>query len=152
MPLRPKGSDEGPDLALWLSDAGEGKPAELSLVLVVDDFTDAREMLVDYMEWAGYRTTQASYGQEAIEKAMRFLPHLILMDLALPGVDGWEAIRRLRGNRLTRLIPIVAVSAHVLPEDVRRAWEAGCDGFITKPVNPERLLALVSDLLGGGPD
>jgi len=124
-----------------------GKRSKMVLVLIAEDSLDSRELLVDFLQFAGYRTAQAADGQEAIEKAQRFRPQIILMDLAMPILDGWEATRRLKKNPHTSRIPIVAVTAHALPDDERRAKEAGCDAFLTKPVNPEELLATVGRTL-----
>jgi two-component system, cell cycle response regulator DivK len=148
--LQPEfGGSQDPNTAWCVGEQDVAKETEVPLILVVDDFADAREMLVEYLEGAGYRTTEAVYGIAAIAQATRYLPQLILMDLGMPGLDGWEATRRLRANPLTRLIPIVAVTAHVLLKEELQAMEAGCDRFITKPVNLAKLLAVIANLLRG---
>src|SRR5512132_3829055 len=90
------------------------------LILLVEDFDDAREMYRDYLEFSGFRVETARDGREAIEKARALRPHLILMDLSLPGIDGWEATRILKADPATAQLIIVALSAHALaPEGDR---------------------------------
>lgn len=113
--------------------------AEEPLILLVEDFEDAREMYRDYLEFCGYRVETARDGHEAINKARMLRPDLILMDLSLPGLDGWEATRLLKSDPVTRRIQIVALSAHALAAEGQRARAAGCDGFIAKPCLPTDL-------------
>jgi two-component system cell cycle response regulator DivK len=115
-------------------------PAPDPLILVVEDFDDAREMYRDYLEFAGFRVETARDGREGIEKARAFQPDLILMDLSLPGIDGWEATRLLKAAPETRQIIIIALSAHALATEGDRARAAGCDGFIAKPCLPPDLV------------
>ena len=110
------------------------------LILVVEDFDDAREMYRDYLEFSGFRVETARDGREAIDKAHALHPDLILMDLSLPGVDGWEATRLLKADPATRHLLIVALSAHALAAEGERARAAGCDGFIAKPCLPPDLV------------
>jgi CheY-like chemotaxis protein len=110
------------------------------LILLVEDFDDAREMYRDYLQFAGLRVEAARDGREAIEKARRLQPDLILMDLSLPGIDGWEATRLLKSDPATKHILIVALSAHALAAEGERAHRAGCDGFIAKPCLPTDLV------------
>jgi two-component system cell cycle response regulator DivK len=110
------------------------------LILVVEDFDDAREMYRDYLEFAGFRVETARDGREGIEKARALQPDLILMDLSLPGIDGWEATRLLKAAPETRQIIIIALSAHALATEGDRARAAGCDGFIAKPCLPPDLV------------
>ena len=110
------------------------------LILVVEDFDDAREMYRDYLEFAGFRVETARDGREGIEKARSLQPDLILMDLSLPGIDGWEATRLLKAAPETRQIIIIALSAHALATEGDRARAAGCDGFIAKPCLPPDLV------------
>jgi CheY-like chemotaxis protein len=117
------------------------------LILVVEDFDDAREMYRDYLEFSGYRVETARDGREAIDKAQALKPDLILMDLSLPGVDGWEATRLLKSDPVTRHLLIVALSAHALAAEGERAREAGCDGFIAKPCLPPDLVTEVERYL-----
>jgi CheY-like chemotaxis protein len=111
-----------------------------ALILVVEDFDDAREMYRDYLEFSGFRVETARDGREAIEKARALDPDLILMDLSLPGIDGWEATRLLKGDPATSHLLIVALSAHALAAEGDRARDAGCDGFIAKPCLPPDLV------------
>ena len=117
------------------------------LILVVEDFLDAREMYRDYLAFSGYRVETAADGQEAIEKARALQPDLILMDLALPIVDGWEATRRLKTDEATKAIPVIALTAHAMSGDREKAIEAGCDDYDTKPIELDRLLSKIEALL-----
>jgi two-component system cell cycle response regulator DivK len=117
------------------------------LILVVEDFEDAREMYRDYLEFSGFRVETARDGREAIEKAQALDPDLILMDLSLPGVDGWEATRLLKSDPATRHLLIVALSAHALAAEGERARAAGCDGFIAKPCLPPDLVIEITRYL-----
>jgi two-component system, cell cycle response regulator DivK len=117
------------------------------LVLVVDDFVDAREMYAEYFAFAGFRVAEAANGAEAIQKAFELTPQVILMDLAMPGMDGWEATRRLKADRRTKHIPVIAVTGHALSGFPRSAEEAGCDAFVTKPCLPHTLLGEVRRVL-----
>jgi two-component system cell cycle response regulator DivK len=119
------------------------------LILVVEDFDDAREMYRDYLEYAGFRVETARDGREAIEKARTLNPDLVLMDLSLPGIDGWEATRLLKSDPATKNILIVALSAHALAAEGERARSAGCDGFIAKPCLPPELVEEISKYLKG---
>ncbi len=130
MPHRRSRPDEKPDL-----------------ILLVDDYQDGREMYADSLRFAGYRTLEASSGLEALQLAFDRRPSLILMDLSLPGMDGWEVTARLKKDARTRHIPIVALTAHALQEERDRAERAGCDAFVAKPCLPEELLAEVQRLL-----
>jgi two-component system, cell cycle response regulator DivK len=117
------------------------------LILVVEDFDDAREMYRDYLEFSGFRVETARDGREAIDKAQALDPDLILMDLSLPGVDGWEATRLLKSDPATRHLLIVALSAHALAAEGDRARAAGCDGFIAKPCLPPDLVTEITRYL-----
>jgi two-component system, cell cycle response regulator DivK len=117
------------------------------LVLLVEDFADAREMYRDYLEFSGFRVETANDGREAIEKARTCRPDLVLMDLSLPGIDGWEATRILKSDPATAAVPILALSAHAMAPEGRRAEEAGCDGFIAKPCLPHELVAEIGRFL-----
>ena len=122
-------------------------PAPDPLILVVEDFDDAREMYRDYLEFAGFRVETARDGREAIEKARALQPDLILMDLSLPGIDGWEATRLLKAAPETKQIIIIALSAHALATEGERARAAGCDGFIAKPCLPPDLVHEITKYL-----
>ncbi len=114
--------------------------AAAPLILVVDDFLDNRQMYAEYLAFSGLRVEEAENGHEALEKAFAMLPDLIVMDLSLPGIDGWEATRRLKADARTKRIPVIALTGHALAGHSKGAMDAGCDAFITKPCLPERLL------------
>jgi CheY-like chemotaxis protein len=117
------------------------------LVLVVEDYQDAREMYAAYLQFAGYGVAEAANGVEAVEKAQELVPDIVLMDLALPRMDGWEATRRLKADPRTRHIPVVALTGHALAGHAEGAREAGCDAFVTKPCLPDALVAEIKRLL-----
>ena len=117
------------------------------LVLVVEDYQDAREMYAAYLQFSGFAVAEAANGVEAIEKTHELLPDIVLMDLALPKMDGWEATRRLKMDERTRHIPIVALTGHALAGHAEGAREAGCDAFVTKPCLPDALVAEIRRLL-----
>ena len=110
------------------------------LVLLVEDYEDAREMYRDYLEFSGFRVETARDGHEALDKARSLHPDVILMDLSLPGLDGWEATRILKSSPDTQDLRIIALSAHALGPEGERARIAGCDGFIAKPCLPTDLV------------
>ena len=124
-----------------------GAPRSQPLVLVVEDYQDAREMYAAYLQFSGFDVAEAGNGVEAIEKALTLLPDIVLMDLALPRMDGWEATRRLKSDVRTRHIPIVALTGHALAGHAEGAREAGCDAFVTKPCLPDALVAEIKRLL-----
>jgi two-component system cell cycle response regulator DivK len=119
------------------------------LILVVEDFDDAREMYRDYLLYTRFRVETARDGREAIEKARTLHPDLVLMDLSLPGIDGWEATRLLKSDPATKNIVVVALSAHALATEGERARAAGCDGFIAKPCLPPDLVEEISKYMKG---
>lgn len=121
--------------------------AAAPLILVVDDFLDNRQMYAEYLAFSGLRVEEAENGHEALEKAFEMLPDLIVMDLSLPGIDGWEATRRLKADPRTKRIPVIALTGHALAGHSKGAMDAGCDAFITKPCLPERLLEEVRKTL-----
>jgi len=118
------------------------------LVLLVDDFEDARVMYGQYLSRLGYRVTDAATGEEALELAFRDRPDVILLDMLLPGVDGWEVTRRLREAASTRTIKIIALTAHTLDRERRRIEHAGCDLFLAKPCLPADVAAAIARVLG----
>jgi CheY-like chemotaxis protein len=118
-----------------------------ALILLVEDFADAREMYHDYLTFSGFRVETASDGHEAVEKARALLPDLILMDLSLPGMNGWEATRILKSDPATRHLTIVALSAHALSVAEIRHGGAACDGFIAKPCLPPDLVSQITGFL-----
>ena len=117
------------------------------LVLVVEDYQDAREMYSAYLSFSGYRVAEATNGIEAIDKTIELMPDIILMDLALPRMDGWEATRRLKMDDRTKHIPIVALTGHALAGHAEGARQAGCDAFVTKPCLPDALVAEIQRML-----
>ena len=121
--------------------------AQSPLILVVDDYQDAREMYAEYLQFSGYCVAEARNGNEAVEQALALKPDLILMDLSLPGMDGWEATRRLKADESTKHIPIVALTGHALAGASEGARKAGCDSFVTKPCLPDDLVVEVRRML-----
>jgi two-component system, cell cycle response regulator DivK len=117
------------------------------LVLLVDDFQDNREMYAMYLEHAGLRVAEAGSGHEALDQAFSLQPDLIVMDLSLPGIDGWEATRRLKADERTKKIPVVALTSHAMEGYSEGARAAGCDAFVTKPCLPEQLLNEIRKVL-----
>ncbi|WP_239469997.1 response regulator [Archangium violaceum] len=117
------------------------------LVLIVDDYQDAREMYAEYLEFSGFRVAEARNGLEAMEKAFALHPSVILMDLSLPVMDGWEATRRLKNDVRTRCIPVVALTGHALDGNSREAQDAGCDAYVIKPCLPDALVREVERVL-----
>ena len=117
------------------------------LILVVDDYQDAREMYAEYLQYSGFRVAEAKNGNEAVAQARSLKPDLILMDLSLPGMDGWEATRVLKADDETRHIPIVALTGHALAGASEGARKAGCDSFVTKPCLPDDLVVEVRRML-----
>jgi CheY-like chemotaxis protein len=117
------------------------------LVLVVEDYQDAREMYAAYLQFSGFRVAEATNGFEAIDKTLELMPDIILMDLALPKMDGWEATRRLKLDDRTRHIPVVALTGHALAGHAEGARQAGCDSFVTKPCLPDALVAEIQRML-----
>jgi CheY-like chemotaxis protein len=120
------------------------------LILVVDDYADNREMYSAYLKFQGLEVVEAANGTEALEHAFERQPDLVVMDLSLPGVDGWEATRQLKADPRTKHIPVIAVTGHALAGAPERAAEAGCDGFLTKPCLPEDLLREIQRMLEHG--
>jgi len=118
-------------------------------VLLVDDYPDAREMYTEYLEFSGFEVVEAGNGKEALQRAVDTAPDIILMDLSLPVMDGWEATRRLKADERTTSIPVVALTGHALAGISEGAKKAGCDAFVTKPCLPEDLVREIRKILGG---
>ena len=112
-------------------------------ILVVEDQEDNRQILRDLLGNAGYELTEAENGEEAIAAVAKRRPDLILMDIQLPVMDGYEATRRIRTNPDLKSLPIIAVTSYALAGDERKALTAGCDSYVTKPYSPRELLAKV---------
>jgi two-component system, cell cycle response regulator DivK len=118
-------------------------------ILIVEDVEYNRDLLVQLLE-EEYEVVTAADGAAGIEAAARERPDLILMDLSLPGVDGWEATRRLKANAVLRSIPIIALTAHVMSGDEEKAKAAGCDDYLSKPIDEDLLYAKLRTFLGDG--
>jgi two-component system cell cycle response regulator DivK len=121
--------------------------SEPPTVMVVEDFEDNRFMMRRLLEMSGYRVLEAINGEEAVELAHRERPQLILMDLSLPQLDGLAATRRIRQHAELRDVPIVAVSAHDTADFHADALAAGCNDYVTKPIDFDQLEALLQRLL-----
>lgn len=121
----------------------------MARILLVEDNEMNRDMLSRRLERKGYTVTCAVDGQAGVTKARSEHPDLILMDMSLPVLDGWQATRQLKADAATRAIPVIALTAHAMAEDEQRARESGCDDYDTKPVELERLLGKIEKLLGG---
>ena len=117
-------------------------------ILLVEDNEMNRDMLSRRLQKQGYEVVIAVDGEEGVAKAQSEAPALILMDMSLPGVDGWEATRRLKTAAQTQNIPVIALTAHAMADDRDKALAAGCDDFDTKPVELPRLLSKILALLG----
>jgi two-component system, cell cycle response regulator DivK len=125
-----------------------GRPrGSAPLILVVDDYADNREMYSAYLQFHGLDVVEAANGAEALERAFEHPPDLVVMDLSLPGVDGWQATRTLKSDVRTKHIPVIAVTGHALAGAPEHAAEAGCDRFLTKPCLPEDLLHEIQRML-----
>jgi two-component system cell cycle response regulator DivK len=118
--------------------------------LLVEDNQDRREGLTRRLERRGYKVIPAGDGRQGVELARSAAPDLILMDINLPVLDGWEATRQIRGADETRGIPIIALTAHALTSDRQKTLDAGCDDYHTKPVEFPRLLTQIETLLKAG--
>ena len=116
-------------------------------ILLVEDNEMNRDMLSRRLARNGFEIVIAVNGQQGVEMASKELPDLILMDLSLPVMDGWEATRRVKADPATQSIPIIALTAHALVQDRDRALEAGCNDFDTKPIEMPRLLEKIKQLL-----
>lgn len=109
-------------------------------VLLVEDHADTRELFITFLRSAGISVEHAVTGLQAVDLAVATPLDAVVLDLGLPGMDGWAAARHLRSHPKTRHVAIVACSAHAFPDDERRAKEAGCDAFVAKPCLPSELL------------
>lgn len=116
-------------------------------ILLVEDYDDARELYATCLRGAGYHVVDVSTGEDAIRVATERRLDLILMDMALPGIDGWEVTTVLKRDARTRRIPVIALTAHALRDERERMLEIGCDGFLAKPCLPPELIAAVGRIL-----
>ena len=117
------------------------------LVLVVDDSEDNRDVYAQYLLFSGFRVEIAVDGVEAVEKAGTLKPDVIVMDLAMPRLDGWEATRRIKAAPATSAIPIIALTGNADSESKRRTQQVGCAGYLTKPCLPDVLVSEIRRLL-----
>ncbi len=119
----------------------------MAKILLVEDNEMNRDMLSRRLQKKGYEVVMAVDGEQGVAMAETQAPALVLMDMSLPGLDGWEATRRLKATAGTRAIPVIALTAHAMAGDRETALAAGCDDFDTKPIELERLLAKIEALL-----
>jgi two-component system cell cycle response regulator DivK len=112
---------------------------------VIEDQEDNRRILRDLLTSAGYEAIEVETGEEAAGVAQARQPDLILMDIQLPGIDGYEATRRIKANPALRRIPVIAVTSYALSGDEVKATDAGCAGYVTKPYSPRALLAKIRE-------
>jgi len=122
----------------------------MNKILLVEDNEMNRDMLSRRLERKGFEVVIAIDGQAGVDMAASTNPDIILMDLSLPVIDGWEATRRIKADPATQGIPVIALTAHAMKEDEQKARDAGCDDYDTKPVNLNRLLDKIGNLLGSG--
>jgi len=120
-------------------------------ILLVEDNEMNRDMLSRRLARNGFEIAIAVDGQEGVDKAISEKPNLILMDMSLPVIDGWEATRKIKADPATRIIPVIALTAHAMAQDKDKAMAAGCDDFDTKPVDIQRLLGKIQALLNARP-
>lgn len=118
----------------------------MAVILVVEDDAANQELLTRFLRREGYRVIVANDGISGVKAAQEQLPNLIVMDLGLPGLDGWEAARQVRSAAATAHIPIIALTAHTLAEDVSKALEAGINAYETKPVAYQRFMKKIAEL------
>ena len=116
-------------------------------ILIVEDTEDTRQIIRDLLASAGYQLIEAVTGEEGVAMATQHRPDLILMDIQLPEVDGYEATRRIKADPALRHIPVIAVTSYALAGDEAKTREAGCDSYIAKPFSPRKLLAKVREFL-----
>ena len=128
-------------------DGRRGGGATLAKILLVEDNEMNRDMLSRRLQRRGHEVLMARDGAEGVALAQRELPHLILMDMTLPVLDGWEATRQIKADSALQAISVIALTAHAMSEDRARAIEAGCDDYDTKPIEFPKLLAKIQDLL-----
>jgi CheY-like chemotaxis protein len=117
-------------------------------ILVVEDNLDNYELVRFILERAGYDVFLAVNGRDGVAAARLQKPDLILMDLGMPEMDGWRAVRKLKADETTSSIPVYALTAHTLPGERRRAMEAGCDGYVTKPIHMDGFLSTIQGAFG----
>jgi two-component system, cell cycle response regulator DivK len=149
-PVGSRPRPDGPGVAAFSGRVPRPKVSALSrpaVILIAEDDEDNREGYAEYLTFLGYRVEQACDGDSAWTRALELCPDVLLLDLALPGTDGWEVARRVRANPRTRGMLVIALSACVFPDDVLRARDAGCDLFLDKPCYPEAVADAIARLL-----
>jgi len=117
------------------------------LILIVEDHEKNRKLVRDVLKFKGYEVIEAETGEEGVRLALEQRPSLVLMDIRLPGIDGVEALRRIRADATTRAIPIMAITASVMTEDRQKIMDAGFDAYQSKPLNVKDFVAAVEQLL-----
>jgi CheY-like chemotaxis protein len=122
-------------------------PRPVPLVLVVDDADDNRALFSEFLTHKGFRVEEAVDGEHALLKTLSFIPDLIVMDLSMPVLDGWEATRQIKAHASTKHIPVIAITGHVTEENLQRARDAGADAVLVKPCAPAVLFEVASWLL-----
>ena len=120
------------------------------LILIIEDNDKNRKLARDVLQVKGYKTIESETAEEGLELARNQSPALILMDIQLPGIDGYEVTRRIKADPGLRAIPIIAVTSYALSGDAEKAFDAGCDAYVTKPYSPRQLLAKVREYLALG--
>jgi CheY-like chemotaxis protein len=129
----------------------KSKPsAEPPLILVVDDFEDNRAMYVEYLQFQGFRVAEAVNGEDAVARAAKLHPAVVVMDLSLPVMDGWEATRRIKADPKTKDVVVIALTGHAEAAHAKKATEAGCDDFVPKPCLPEQLAEKIREHVESG--
>lgn len=121
-----------------------GRDPRRPVILVADDYQDTREIVHEVLTDAGFEVLEADTGESALAEVAARRPDLILLDLSLPGIDGWEVAHRLRADPATATLPIVALTAHTSPAEHERARRAGCDDIVVKPCYPDDIVAAVT--------
>ncbi|HRI53462.1 MAG TPA: response regulator [Pseudomonadota bacterium] len=116
------------------------EPERPQTILLVDDDIHNQKIFETVLRHSGFRVRMAANGEEALREARADLPDLILMDLSIPVIDGWECSRQLKADAATRHITILALTAHAMRGDQERALAAGCDGYLSKPISPKKLV------------
>ena len=118
-------------------------------ILIVEDEPKLGQLLIDYLQAAGYAPTLINHGDKVLPYVRQTPPHLILLDIHLPTMDGYDVARALRGNPVLHGVPIVAVTSYAMPGDRERALAAGCNGYIEKPIDPDTFVAEIDTYLRG---
>ena len=121
--------------------------AEHPLVLLVEDDEDTRDLYIEYFKFVGIRVEGASGGEEAVEKVRAMKPDIVVLDLNLPGMSGWEVARELKASAATRAVPILALTAHAMKGSEQAALAAGCDRYCAKPCLPQDLVVIVREMV-----